>query len=224
MEGTGAPQHRFSKEQKIGIILLSAFVLLAVTLGLIEMRDTVYKPFALNNSIPALIGEDLNTPDALRYRDTDLDGLTDFDETYIYATSPYLADSDSDGITDKDEISQGKNPNCAEGKDCSTSLAGTGTTIATGDSSLSEQEELFNYTFPDNFEDLLGQPEILRQLLAESGMDQALIDQLSDQDLVSIVFEIFSSSTLMNNIENAENQVNVSSTASFINDVMNPTN
>lgn len=43
-------------------------------------------------------------------QDTDQDGLTDFQEKYIYGTSAYLADTDSDGFSDKQEIDAGSNP------------------------------------------------------------------------------------------------------------------
>lgn len=207
---------RITHEQKIGLVLLSAFVLLAVTLGLIQMRNTLYKPFALNKSIPPLLGEQVNTPDALRYRDTDFDGLTDFDELYIYTTSPYLADSDSDGIKDKDEINSGKNPNCAEGKDCSASIVTEGSALP----ETPTQQELFNYSFPDNIEDLLKQPENIRMLLLEAGLSQDVISKLSDEDLAKMATDIFASSTLMQGITVATNTPNVTGTTQFINQIM----
>lgn len=54
----------------------------------------------------------------LRLRDTDADGLSDYDEQKLYRTSAYLKDSDSDGIDDRTEVLAGGNPNCPVGKDC----------------------------------------------------------------------------------------------------------
>ena len=72
--------------------------------------------------------------EAAKSKDTDGDGLVDYDELYVYKTSPYIADSDSDGYSDKDEIYSGNNPNCPTGKTCgfvvSTVEEGTGTTSA----------------------------------------------------------------------------------------------
>lgn len=189
------PTTRYSKEQKIGIVLLSAFVLLAVTLGLIQMRNTLYKPFALNNSIPPMIGQEVNTVDALRYRDTDMDGLNDYDELYVYLTSPYLADSDSDGIADKQELENGKNPNCAEGKDCMASYIDEGTSLQP----KADMPTIFD-TSTMSVEDFLTQPAQMRDSLIQTGMDKALVDQLTDEELTAIGQEMFASTTLMNQL------------------------
>ena len=42
--------------------------------------------------------------------DSDLDGLSDYDEVRIYGTDPMNPDSDKDGLSDGDEASLGKNP------------------------------------------------------------------------------------------------------------------
>jgi hypothetical protein len=47
--------------------------------------------------------------------DTDSDGLTDYDEIYVYCTSPIVADTDNDGLDDRLEITQLRtNPNVAD--------------------------------------------------------------------------------------------------------------
>ncbi len=43
--------------------------------------------------------------------DTDMDGLSDYDEIFIYNTDPLVADSDEDGVDDGSEIKLGFNPN-----------------------------------------------------------------------------------------------------------------
>lgn len=217
-------QNRFSKEQKIGLILLSSFVVLAVTLGLIEMRNTLYSPFALNNSIPAMIGKNMDTPDALRYRDTDNDGLNDFDELYVYTTSPYLADSDSDGLTDKQELEGGKNPNCAEGKDCLISVAenSSATLMSTGTVDMSDTSQIFSdYDVTSTLEAMLVAPDQMRTLLLDAGLAQSVIDQISDEDLTRMAIEIMSSSTILDDMESATTSPDVTSTVNFINQIMN---
>ncbi|MFC1702876.1 hypothetical protein ACFLZO_00225, partial [Patescibacteria group bacterium] len=54
----------------------------------------------------------------LKEQDTDFDGISDFDELYVFRTSPFLEDSDSDGIGDGDEITNQTDPNCPRGKTC----------------------------------------------------------------------------------------------------------
>jgi hypothetical protein len=185
--------NRYSKEQKIGVVLLSVFVLLAVTLGLIQARNTLYKPFALNTSIPPLIGREVNTSEALRYRDTDNDGLSDYDELYVYNTSPYLADTDSDGISDYDEIKQGKNPLCPEGQNCGNiadSSSGIPTTPDYGELFVMEDGMI-----PESLEDLF-KPEDMRLLLIESGLDKSVVDMISDEEINKIMIDILTSDDL----------------------------
>ncbi len=56
--------------------------------------------------------------EALKSKDTDGDGLSDYEELNRYRTSPYLADTDSDGTNDREEIAKESDPNCPEGRDC----------------------------------------------------------------------------------------------------------
>src|SRR3989339_1912662 len=110
--------NRLTKQQKTGFVLLLVFAILAIGLGVMQIRNTMYAPFALKNTMPIISKDTLSGTDILRYRDTDQDGLSDFDELYVYGSSPYLDDTDSDGIKDGAEVSGGKNPACAEGQTC----------------------------------------------------------------------------------------------------------
>ncbi len=98
--------------------------LIALGLGVWYSRNTIRKPFLIvidevkeknNNEALDNFAELL----AEQQKDTDGDGLTDYQETNIYQTSIYLKDSDSDGLDDNIEIARGSNPNCPEGQDCS---------------------------------------------------------------------------------------------------------
>ena len=53
------------------------------------------------------------TKDAVA-KDTDRDGITDFDEVTLYKSDPKVADSDNDGFTDGAEILAGYNPTDAK--------------------------------------------------------------------------------------------------------------
>ena len=51
-------------------------------------------------------GRDLSATRA----DTDLDGVSDYDEIYVYHTNPLRADTDGDGLTDGEEVQRGTDP------------------------------------------------------------------------------------------------------------------
>lgn len=183
-----------SKEQKIGVILLSVFSVFAIGMGVLQIRNTMYAPFALSNKIPPLVRDDINTNEALMYRDTDKDGLNDFDELYVYSTSPYLADTDSDGISDNVEVTKGTNPLCPEGQNCAEAgvngdaMPNTGP-IASASSTLGPAPST------QDIEKILNDPAATRKMLLSSGFDKKILDATSDADLMKMVKEILSSSS-----------------------------
>lgn len=77
-------------------------------------------PFKRNGSVAFKTAEQVEKErmDQLRKMDTDSDGLTDYDELYLFRTSPFLSDSDSDGIVDGAEVAQDTDPNCPQGQTC----------------------------------------------------------------------------------------------------------
>ncbi len=176
-----------SKEQKIGFVLLLCFAILTVSLGLLQIRNTMYAPFALNNNVPADLKEKVNDQMALQYRDTDLDGLSDFDELYVYTTSPYLADTDSDGIPDKQEIDLGKDPNCVEGQICIPE--GTAQ-ITVSSSTILGGAVVDPGAPPPDIAQMLQDPKQLRQMLLQAGMDQKILDSYGDKDLLKMTEDL----------------------------------
>ncbi|HPL93162.1 MAG TPA: hypothetical protein PLB38_02680 [bacterium] len=134
---------------------------------------------------------DLNLDDieTLRGKDTDQEGLNDYEELYLYRTSPYLADTDGDTYSDFLEIKNGTDPLCAEGKICGTDesnfdlaqkrqlleqLSGAGETMSDWQDSLQEL----------NFDEIPA--DVLRQALLESGMPEEELNALSDDDLFAL--------------------------------------
>ncbi len=188
-----AVREGLSKEQKIGFILLLVFAIITVTLGALQIRNTLYSPFALNNKVPVSIKDEVTSIDSLRFRDTDNDGLSDYDELYKYGTSQYLADTDSDGIKDSDEVKQGTNPLCAEGKECSAQTEDLAGVVTTSALVASTQQALG--PVPTELNDLLTNPAQLRQALIASGVDAKVVSQVSDADLLSMVQDIIKSNT-----------------------------
>lgn len=191
-----------SKEQKIGFVLLLFFAIFAVGLGILQIRNTMYAPFALNNKVPDNLTEEVNTIDALRFRDTDQDGLTDFDELYVYSTSPYLADTDSDGITDKQEIDKGTNPVCPEGSDCEAIAAAETEMINTNASGTPSIDLTMGVQIDAGTIDImqvLQDPKQVRELLISSGVDATMLEKISDADLMKMVTETMAASSTLEN-------------------------
>ena len=180
-----------SKEQKIGVILLSIFSVFAIGLGILQIRNTMYAPFALNKKIPPLLRDDINTEEALMYRDTDKDGLNDFDESYVYLTSRYLADTDSDGLSDKAEVDKGTDPLCPEGQTCAEAGV-NGDTLPNSGVIPSATSTLGPAPSPQDLEKLLSDPAATRAMLLASGFDKKILDATSDADLMQMVKEILS--------------------------------
>lgn len=116
----------------------------------------------------------------LRDKDTDTDGITDYQELYATGTSPYLRDTDGDGINDLDEINQKTDPNCPQGKSCNPGLNPVGTTTNTASANSSADTST---------------SEVLRQALIASGAPEYQVDQTSD-------------TTLTNSLQQATGQTN----------------
>jgi hypothetical protein len=114
------PQSRLSGQQKLG---LSVFVVIGLTtliLGLVQIRKNIVRPFVRGAEIKFRTPEEIEAESEakLKAQDTDSDGMNDYDELYVFRTSPYLEDSDSDGINDGTEIASNTDPNCPKGKEC----------------------------------------------------------------------------------------------------------
>lgn len=179
-----------SNEQKISFVLLIIFSVLVIVLGCLQIRNTLYKSFALDSSIPLDINSQVKNIDALKYRDTDGDSLSDYDELYVYSTSPYITDTDSDGIADGQEVKNKTNPNCKEGSSCDYSLTSQDTANTSLDSSPTIT--IGGVTFSGDTADLgqiFSDPQKIRILLKESGMAEEAVNAFSDEELLAQTVE-----------------------------------
>lgn len=156
------------------------FGLAAVVLGFLQFRYNINSHFIQSVPEISLDRDAINNPDdpdllGLRQKDTDLDGLSDYDELYLYQSSPYLKDSDSDGISDPDEIAAGTDPNCKTGEDCFGAFINDSLGSADLDNLL-----------------LSGQvPGVnLRESLIESGFSASELAGVSDSDLVELYQQV----------------------------------
>ncbi|MBI2984251.1 MAG: hypothetical protein HYY50_01355 [Candidatus Kerfeldbacteria bacterium] len=152
------------------------FGLLGLGLGAWLIRQTITS--LGQQPVPSVTNE--QTPVAklaeLKTKDTDEDGLSDFDELYGSKTSPYLRDSDSDGVADGDELRQGTDPNCPSGKACAGIVGGGPTTDSGGQLT----------------------PEFLRQALRDSGVAQNTLEGLSDDQLLGLYQQVVQGATNTN--------------------------
>ena len=174
-----------------------------VSLGIWQIVARVRKPFNPNFPENAKMAS-LNNQTV----DTDTDGLSDYDEMYVYGTSPYLEDTDSDGISDAEEIKKGSDPNCPEGGNCLATIdfeaqssaatapdnsAGTITEESeTGDASLGEITISETASEAELRRALSGEIDAasLRALLLEGGADAEMLSQISDEDLIASYQEV----------------------------------
>lgn len=115
--------------EKLSLIVFVVFAAATLVFGLAWLRKAIVLPFYRPDTGRQFkTAEDLEAERAERLKtvDTDGDGLTDYDELYIFRTSPFLEDSDSDTFNDGVEVSQGFDPNCPKGKTCRQQRAVTG--------------------------------------------------------------------------------------------------
>ena len=190
--------------QKVGFVLLVVFGLLTVSLGVLQMRNTIYNQFIIR---PKMSGSQAFLDEAVRLQqtDTDQDGLSDYEELNFFGTSAYLPDTDSDGLADKAEIEAGTDPLCPEGKKCEVELIGPEeegapeSPVLASESGLdflniladaaafAEGNEADAAQLSLDLEAVRQSPELLRQMLLSTGqITKEQLDQVSDEQLLEL--------------------------------------
>lgn len=189
------------KSQKNTVIILAASAVFIIVFGVWQVSARINRPFNYQ-ATTATDSSDADYNNLLKNTDTDQDGLSDYDEIYVYKTSPYLEDTDSDGLPDKKEVDNGTDPNCPQGKDCSaaidTSAAATinaSSTPADADSSTGLNSTSASETALQNALNGQSDAAALRQLLIESGASAEELSQISDADLMRSYQETLQSQT-----------------------------
>src|SRR3989339_87488 len=179
-------ENNWSGKKSLG---LGVFVIVGIAIvgfGLWQFNYRIKAPFlgkatGLKN-FKSLDQKEMEAMIEKQKKDTDSDGLTDFDEEYVYKTSAYLDDSDSDGFTDKMEIDSGNDPNCPSGQSC-------GVAIAVGDDADSSSGEIV-LPSADTFLDGNATPEMVREALRQSGASEEMLASLDDQALMAAYGEV----------------------------------
>lgn len=123
-----------------------------------------------------------------KLKDTDGDGVSDWDELNVYHTSPYLNDSDSDGIPDGVEIAQGTDPNCPKDRDCQLHLDGVAQRSSTSSAqSLLEGVSQVHPTLPVPTASGTMTPAQIKQFIISNHLGtEADLQGLSDQALTEL--------------------------------------
>jgi hypothetical protein len=181
-----------SRKQKVNSILILVIGLLAIVFGAFSFWFTVSNPFSAIVKESERINQEALTKrqaeiEHLKTLDTDGDGLSDYDELYVYGTSPYLKDSDGDGISDYDEVMVNRtDPNCPEGMICSGlpmvmpnlnltstefSVTNTANTIVTAPMLVTDPTAIGTAITPD----------YIRSIMKNNGATDEELAELSDQ-------------------------------------------
>ena len=190
---------QLSYQQKLGFSFLLVFGFLAVGLGFLQMRNTLYhsRQNAVENK------NNLAQADVVGNVDTDQDGLPDSDEVNLYGTSAYLDDTDSDGLSDKTEVEAGTDPNCAKDTVCQAVIIEPVTNPATELSPLYDKVGILEQVGGNpsvtasssgsvvDLNALLQNPAAIRELIKKSGkISESDLAKLSDEQLKAAVLEI----------------------------------
>lgn len=193
---------KLSAEQKVAFVLLLFLGLGGVYFGFRSFSANIRRPMDLQIA-KYLKGEKFTTSsereakelEASKTRDTDGDGLTDYDELQVYKTSPYLSDSDSDNFDDKTEVFSGNDPNCPNDTDCGSSkeeVSTSGAQIpelveAFGNASALLSAGKYDFNSPEDVEAFFRQATIdeIRNALLQAGVSKQELDKISDKDLAA---------------------------------------
>lgn len=167
--------------QKLAVAFLLFFTLSMVGMAVYGMKSNLTESLTYagpQNKIAELDRTASSTDEALKRRDTDHDGLSDYDEINIYHTSPFLPDTDGDGIPDGVEVKNGTNPLCPEGQTCTNQGAlynansGTGASssevMASGQQAVFTAEQLKQMQQVGQLADIQGQINSLGQTAGSS--------------------------------------------------------
>ena len=196
-------------ERKIGFILILIFATIGIVYAVLQLRNNVYGPFALNNEVPVSLKEEIieNNVGYQRTVDTDKDGLTNFDEQNVYGTSAYLYDTYGYGMSDKEVITKGL-PLCPNaGKNCTEQVAPASISTSSILESVSNQTDILgevnleSAVTPD-IEKIFSDPAQIRKILLDTGrIDKKTLDKIPDTELLKMVNELInpnlSTSTLL---------------------------
>ncbi len=169
-----------------GTLVILGFIIIVG--GLVSVGNLFTEPFNLPFAEqPDPVSEEEKARENLVTKDTDKDGLNDYDEMYVYNTSPYLSDSDSDGKNDLEEVEAGDDPNCPQGQNCYGAILDL---EEESQPPLAPSNEYIN-AIPEEDREAIKEvlpkdltSDEIRQMLKEAGLDDNILEQLSDEEIL----------------------------------------
>lgn len=201
-------EEQFSPHQKLGLGVLVVIGITTLVFGFFQINRSIIEPMARKAGAKFKTTEEVRREkeESLKQADTDKDGLNDYDELYVFRTSPFLEDSDSDGVPDGLEVAQSTDPNCPAGRTCrqvrSTDTGATGDTSGTTPPDLTPDEQdvldAMEMAFgdvdeltPETMRARLAEmtPEELREFMAKIGVPEDMLEQVDDQTMRSLLLE-----------------------------------
>lgn len=182
-----ATQRANAPKEKAKFILLAILAFLFLIIGFFNIKNRLRAPFLLKKENQAIASEDQTSRELLKTKDTDKDGLSDYDEQFLYNTSAYIEDSDSDGLKDYDEVKNGSDPNCPRGRACREEVNNQAT------STVSAEPGFGSINFGQALTGLGENSNVtamsLRVALKEAGVDEKLLNSFSDEALLLLYRE-----------------------------------
>ncbi len=184
---------------KLMLAVLVFFGFSALLLGILRLNSLLKPQVSFNDQNGAAVNYNTQSEQDLlnlMQTDTDGDGLSDYDEMYVYHTSIYLSDSDSDGYSDKEEIDNGFDPNCPKGQNCrGVQEGGNQADINSSQGQTNNKDEDLNQLTEEQKQQLMNlTPDQIRQLLLSSGqISQEELDKIDDETLKQILYESLNS-------------------------------
>lgn len=177
------PPIGLDRNRKIAVAVLGLVAFMLIIFWSKNLQFQLNDPFTYKGGDDKEVAVDDDSDTALRLKDTDNDGLNDYDELNVYMTSPYLDDTDSDGFKDGEEITNGNNPNCAAGAECEVMdpLEGATSSGEGVDASVTAMADILSNV------DMSSVPaeeiKAIREVFLESGYEKAKLDSLTDEQV-----------------------------------------
>jgi len=166
------------KTNKRLIVFLIIIGIFAIFLGFIQLRGAIYSPFG------KIIVEQPEFPGEAEFfailseQDTDGDGLSNFDERFVYLTSENLADTDSDSFSDKEEVDAQSDP-----------LNFESTPYRIDVPKKANSEQIFSSPESNTLDKIVSMEEIRNLLINEAGLSREIVDKLDDKTLENLYNE-----------------------------------